>query len=450
MTDLTAVIDDLPESEREQGLRLQATRWAAVRGSIAVWRRLQTTGDRFVVTTRRPRTTGERLQVAVAAYDAARAGTAGEARELALRAFANGQMLDDPGPESGGFWIVPTVLLLAYADDDGERVCTEVIEWAKHHGSLPAFAHRGSPARLYLPASWRTGRSRGRCGERTRAPGPSPGLSPVRLHCARQRPAGPGQADRSRRGLRSGRVGPGSSRSHPLPADPRPPTCGLAAPRRSAERPVRLRPARAGVGNPHACIQYVAGRRRIPAGIARPPRGGSCPGAMRSSNAAAPSAQKARSVLRCERSASSNRERPGSGCSSKPLPISSDHPRGSNMRSRCSSWARRSAAPADAQKRASHSARRSSSQRACGADAIAARAHEELVTAGARPRRDPTESRSNLTASELRVARMAAEGMTNREIAQALFLTENTIETHLRSVFRKLDIRSRSQLARAL
>jgi DNA-binding CsgD family transcriptional regulator len=88
--------------------------------------------------------------------------------------------------------------------------------------------------------------------------------------------------------------------------------------------------------------------------------------------------------------------------------------------------------------------------RACDADAVAVRAHEELVAAGARPRRDPVESRSNLTASELRVARLAAEGMTNREIAQALFLTENTIETHLRSVFRKLDIRSRSQLARAL
>jgi DNA-binding CsgD family transcriptional regulator len=87
---------------------------------------------------------------------------------------------------------------------------------------------------------------------------------------------------------------------------------------------------------------------------------------------------------------------------------------------------------------------------ACGADAIAVRSHDELVTAGARPRRDPIASRSNLTASELRVARLAAEGTTNREIAQTLFLTENTIETHLRSVFRKLDIRSRSQLARAL
>jgi DNA-binding NarL/FixJ family response regulator len=88
--------------------------------------------------------------------------------------------------------------------------------------------------------------------------------------------------------------------------------------------------------------------------------------------------------------------------------------------------------------------------RDCGAWVVAARAHDELVTAGARPRRDPIESRSNLTASELRVARLAAEGTTNREIAQALFVTENTIETHLRSVFRKLDIHSRSQLGRTL
>jgi DNA-binding CsgD family transcriptional regulator len=58
--------------------------------------------------------------------------------------------------------------------------------------------------------------------------------------------------------------------------------------------------------------------------------------------------------------------------------------------------------------------------------------------------------RSNLTPSELRVARLAANRMTNREIVQALFVTENTIETHLRSVFRKLEIGSRSQLARAL
>jgi DNA-binding CsgD family transcriptional regulator len=86
----------------------------------------------------------------------------------------------------------------------------------------------------------------------------------------------------------------------------------------------------------------------------------------------------------------------------------------------------------------------------CGADPLANHAHDELVAAGARPRRDPIESRGTLTASELRVARMAAEGMTNREIAQALFLSEKTIENHLGSVYRKLEIGSRSQLARAL
>jgi DNA-binding CsgD family transcriptional regulator len=88
--------------------------------------------------------------------------------------------------------------------------------------------------------------------------------------------------------------------------------------------------------------------------------------------------------------------------------------------------------------------------RVCGAAPVATRAHDELVAAGARPRRDPTESRSHLTASETRVARLAAEGMTNREVAQALFLTEKTIEVHLTSTYRKLDIGSRSQLKRAL
>src|SRR5262249_27333025 len=87
---------------------------------------------------------------------------------------------------------------------------------------------------------------------------------------------------------------------------------------------------------------------------------------------------------------------------------------------------------------------------ACGATSVATRIHDELVAAGARPRRDPIESRSTLTASELRVARMAAGGMTNRELAQAPFLTEKTIENHLRSSYRKLGIGSRTQLARAL
>ena len=55
-----------------------------------------------------------------------------------------------------------------------------------------------------------------------------------------------------------------------------------------------------------------------------------------------------------------------------------------------------------------------------------------------------------LTASERRVARMAAEGMSNKQIAQALFVTVKTVETHLHRSYQKLDVSSRAQLARAL
>jgi DNA-binding CsgD family transcriptional regulator len=86
----------------------------------------------------------------------------------------------------------------------------------------------------------------------------------------------------------------------------------------------------------------------------------------------------------------------------------------------------------------------------CGASALAARAREELVTAGARPRRDALHGLDALTASELRTAQMAAEGRTNREIAQTLFVSLRTVETHLTHAYRKLAIRSRDALPGAL
>ena len=55
-----------------------------------------------------------------------------------------------------------------------------------------------------------------------------------------------------------------------------------------------------------------------------------------------------------------------------------------------------------------------------------------------------------LTASERRVADMAREGLTNRQIAQALFVTPKTVEVHLSSVYRKLGIASRNELGGAL
>jgi DNA-binding CsgD family transcriptional regulator len=82
----------------------------------------------------------------------------------------------------------------------------------------------------------------------------------------------------------------------------------------------------------------------------------------------------------------------------------------------------------------------------CGAPQLAGRARAELVAAGARPRRARLTGVESLTGSELRVARMAAEGLTNREIAQALFVTVRTVEGHLTHAYGKLGIRTRREL----
>ena len=85
-----------------------------------------------------------------------------------------------------------------------------------------------------------------------------------------------------------------------------------------------------------------------------------------------------------------------------------------------------------------------------GARALRDRAHDELLASGLRPRRFAVAGASALTPTEQRVAAMAAEGMANREIAQALFVSLKTVEAHLSGAYRKLAITARSQLAGAL
>ena len=86
----------------------------------------------------------------------------------------------------------------------------------------------------------------------------------------------------------------------------------------------------------------------------------------------------------------------------------------------------------------------------CGAAPLEERARTELRASGARPRRAAMSGVESLTASELRVCQLAAEGLTNAEIAQALFVTRRTIETHLGNAYRKLEIKSRTELSAAL
>ena len=82
----------------------------------------------------------------------------------------------------------------------------------------------------------------------------------------------------------------------------------------------------------------------------------------------------------------------------------------------------------------------------CGASALAGRARGEIAAAGGRPRRTALSGFEALTPRERQVASLAARGMSNREIAEALFVTVKTVEWHLRHAFDKLGVSSRREL----
>ena len=81
-----------------------------------------------------------------------------------------------------------------------------------------------------------------------------------------------------------------------------------------------------------------------------------------------------------------------------------------------------------------------------GASGLEAEIREEMMAAGARPRRASLTGVESLTPTEQRMAQFAAEGMSNREIAEKTFVSRNTVAWHLRNVFRKLQVDSREQL----
>lgn len=86
----------------------------------------------------------------------------------------------------------------------------------------------------------------------------------------------------------------------------------------------------------------------------------------------------------------------------------------------------------------------------CAATALVELAAAQLRLAGARPRRIAISGRASLTPSEHRVSDLASQGMSNKQIAQALFVTLRTVEMHLSNAYRKLGISSREELVAAL
>jgi DNA-binding CsgD family transcriptional regulator len=106
-------------------------------------------------------------------------------------------------------------------------------------------------------------------------------------------------------------------------------------------------------------------------------------------------------------------------------------------------WLRRERRRLDARK---HLRIALESFRTMGAEAFARRAERELLATGEHARKRTVDTLDQLTAQETQIARLAARGHTNREIAARLFISTSTVEYHLRKAFRKLDVKSRTQL----
>jgi DNA-binding CsgD family transcriptional regulator len=87
---------------------------------------------------------------------------------------------------------------------------------------------------------------------------------------------------------------------------------------------------------------------------------------------------------------------------------------------------------------------------AMGIEGFAARAERELLATGERVRKRTVETRDDLTAQEARIGRLAGDGLSNAEIGARLFISQHTVAYHLRKIFNKLGITSRSELRRML
>ncbi|MFL5896401.1 MAG: AAA family ATPase [Thermoleophilaceae bacterium] len=447
---LGAAIADLPDTERELGLRLETTRYSVAHIRSAAWAVYRQQRLRFTCEGS-PATVGERLYVGMLGAEAGRAGRADDARRLSMTALGDGRLLEDLGPGDPSFFIPVSTLFFCDATDEALRELQRILEWGRRSGSQLAVSFASN---MRAMAWMRRGM-----------------LREVEIEAA------PLTDDAGQPTVRNGLVALCEARVFRGDVE------GAAAVWEGANMDALIAPPR-WLGNYYlqarARLRVAQGRpadaledlfacgsieetfdvttpgnttwrsdaATLLADMGRPDEGRPLVDEELVRARAFGSARQIGTALRAAarlepRQIALDLQREAEAV----LGASADRLGHALALVELGGGLRRAGQRKEARVRLTEAIEVA---RVCGAEPVATRAHDELVAAGARPRRDPTESRSHVTAGETRVARLAAQGMTNREIAQALFLTEKTIEVHLTNTYRKLDIRSRSQLSRAL
>jgi DNA-binding CsgD family transcriptional regulator len=449
VTALNDAIAALSDDERELGLLLQVTRSMVAPVSLAAWQLMEAAGERFEASPADAASTGERLHVAELALRAAGTSTAERARTLALAALGNGALLDEPGPIPLLVFKAPIALCWADALEEATAVLSELIERSQRRGAVMMFAQA---SHIRAAVWWRRGalaEAEADAENALRYPSPQLRLGVLALVETRLAQGDVDGAEKIWRdaGLEADH---GSGRAEPVPLQTR---ARLAAAQGHTERALadlfrcgRIEDAW-GIRTPALCNwRNDAARLSLTLGRHDEARRLALEEVERSRafGAARPTAAALQTLALTEQGSTAL------GLLQEAVELVECSP--ARLEHALALYELGAALRRSGQRAAARDRLEAALELAvaCGARLVATRAHDELVTAGARPRRDPIESRSRLTASELRVARMATTGLTNREIAQSLFLTEKTIENHLRSAYRKLSIRSRSQLTRAL
>jgi DNA-binding CsgD family transcriptional regulator len=450
---LESVADELAPGDRELRLELEADIIGARRLHPALRQGALERVNALRATGLEGRTFGERVALAAVALEPeAPTGTAAESIECAERALRDGRLLAEAGVESPAFWYAATALILADAFD----LAAEVLESALAHARL-----RGSTVGLALGFGFRAllGYRTGRLAEAEADARQALDLSPsarwaasvyallflVEIQLERGRPEDAARAvaesgldthDGATLPLLLIRHGRGRLNLSLGETD-----AGLRDMRAAAAQleagafPAQLWPWRSTHALALAAVGESEEARRLADQELLLTRAFEAPGALGVSLRTRGLVEPGSADLELLREAV--RVLAGSGAALEYARASVDL--GAALRR-----AGRRPESVESLRQGLDLAHR------CGASALAARAREELVTAGARPRRDALHGRDALTASELRTAQMAAEGLTNREIAQTLFVSLRTVETHLTHAYQKLAIRSRNALPGAL